>query len=99
VLLKGKKTSPPQGFAEDYIAGPREVLPLSRAIPGDLEDYDPEEPGFGPAKITCDDRAELEKRLLGYNGRALVVAPPWAEPLAIKYGGVLARNRIYSRCA
>ena len=90
-LLKAKKLSPPQNVAEDCIAGPREVLPLSQADPADLEEYDPEEPSFEPMKITCDTYAELENRLRNYNGKALVIAPDWAEPLVGKYGGVLAQ--------
>jgi 5-methyltetrahydrofolate--homocysteine methyltransferase len=88
--LEGKAVCPPQNGAEDCIASPREVIPLSQADPEALKEYDPEEPSFEPVKITGDQYDELEMRLRGYNGRALVVAPEWARPLVEKYGGVLA---------
>jgi len=87
--LKGKKTLPPQKIAEEVIASSREVLPLSQCDVDDLEEYDPEEPGFEPVKITCDDPVRLEALLRGYDGKALVVAPAWAGELVKKYGGVL----------
>ena len=88
--LQGKKTLPPQAKAEEAIASPREVLPLSQCDIDDLEEYDPEEPSFEPVKITCDDPAQLEALLREYDGKALVIAPGWAESLVEKYGGVLA---------
>ncbi|MCL2300310.1 MAG: homocysteine S-methyltransferase family protein [Firmicutes bacterium] len=90
--LQGKKTLPPQGKAEEVIASPREVLALSQCDIDDLEEYDPEEPGFAPVKITCDEPERLEALLREYNGKALVCAPGWAETLVEKYGGVLAHN-------
>jgi len=89
--LGGKKTLPPQGFTEEVIASPREVLLVSECDIDDLEEYDPEEPGFEPVKITCDDPAELEALLREYDGKALVIAPGWAEELVKKYGGILRR--------
>jgi hypothetical protein len=86
--LKGKKTLPPQEKAEEVIASSREVLPLSQCDIDALEEYDPEEPGFEPVKITCDDPARLETLLREYDGKALVVAPDWAAPLVERYGGV-----------
>jgi len=88
--LRGQKTLPPQGIAEEVICSSREVLPLSQCGIDDLEEYDPEEPSFEPVKITCGDPAELETLLRAYDGKALVIAPDWAAPLAQKYGGVLA---------
>ena len=87
--LKGKKTLPPQLDAEEVIASPREVLSVSELDLENLEEYDPEEPGFEPVKITCGDPAELETLLREYDGKALVIAPAWAEGLVKKYGGVL----------
>ena len=87
--LQGKKILPPQGTAEEVIASPREVLPLSQCDIDDLEEYDPEEPSFEPVKITCDDPVQLEALLRVYDGKALVIAPGWAATLAEKYGGVL----------
>ena len=89
--LGGKKTLPPQGFTEEVIASPREVLLLLECDADDLEEYDPEEPGFEPVKITCDDPARLEALLLAYDGKALVCAPDWAGDLVQKYGGILRR--------
>ena len=87
--LGGKKTLPPQEFTEEVIASPREILSLSQCDIDNLEEYDPEEPGFEPVKITCDDPTELEALLREYNGKALVVAPEWARDIVKKYGGVL----------
>ena len=90
--LQGKKIPPPQAAAEEVIASPREVLPVSQCEIDDLEEYDPEEPSFDPVKITCtqnDDPAQLETLLREYDGKALVIAPAWAAPLVAKYGGVL----------
>jgi len=89
--LQGKKILPPQEFAEEVIASSREVLSLSECDVDELEEYDPEEPGFEPVKITCDDPARLEALLREYDGKALVVAPAWAKALVGKYGGVLRR--------
>ena len=89
--LAGKKAPSPQRFAEEVIASPREVLLISECDVDDLEEYDPEEPGFEPVKITCDDPARLEALLRAYDGRALVIAPEWAEGLVQKYGGILRR--------
>lgn len=85
--LKGKKTLPPPIKTEEVIASPREVVLISQT--DDLEEYDPEEPGFEPVKITCGGPTELEALLREYNGKALVIAPDWAESLVKKYGGVL----------
>jgi len=90
--LRGKKAPPPPVKTEEVIASPREVLPLSQCDIDQLEEYDPEEPGFAPVKITCDDPVRLEALLRAYDGRALVVAPGWAAHLVEKYGGVLARD-------
>jgi len=89
--LRGKKTPPPQETAEEVIASSREVLSLSECDIDDLEEYDPEEPGFEPVKITCGDPARLEALLREYDGVALVIAPPWATTLVQKYGGILRR--------
>jgi len=88
-LLKDEKAPPPQIKAEEVIASPREVVPVSECDMDDLEEFDPEEPGFAPVKITCDDPAQLEALLREYDGKALVIAPEWAEDLVEKYGGVL----------
>jgi len=87
--LKGKKTFPPQMKTGEAIASSREVLALSECGIGDLEEYDPEEPGFEPVKITCSDPARLEALLREYDGKALVVAPGWAGALVGKYGGII----------
>jgi len=92
--LRGKKTLPPQKKAEEVIASSREVLLLSQCDVDDLEEYDPEEPSFEPVKITCDDPAQLEALLREYDGKALVIAPAWAEALVGKYGGVLWRQPV-----
>ncbi|MDR2686459.1 MAG: homocysteine S-methyltransferase family protein [Oscillospiraceae bacterium] len=90
--LKGKKTPLPQGKTEEVIAGSREVALLSECGVDELEEYDPEEPGFGPVKITCGDPVELEALLREYDGKALVAAPGWAQALVGKYGGVLVKR-------
>ena len=87
--LKGKKAPPLQALAEKAIASPREVILMPELDLDELEEYDPEETGFEPVKITCDNPAELEALLREYDGRALVIAPAWAEGLVKKYGGVL----------
>ena len=87
--LRGKKILPPQATAEEVIASPREVLPVSQCEIDALEEYDPEEPSFEPVKITCDGPVELEALLRPYDGKALVIAPAWAEDLVQRYGGVL----------
>jgi 5-methyltetrahydrofolate--homocysteine methyltransferase len=89
--LRGKTTPPPQGSAEEVIASPREILPLPQCDIAALEEYDPEEPSFEPVKITCDDPARLEALLREYDGKALVIAPAWAEALARKYGGAFVK--------
>jgi len=89
--LEGQKTLPLPKKTEEVIASPREILPLSRCDIDGLEEYDPEEPAFEPVKITCDDPAPLEALLRSYDGKALVIAPAWAQALVQKYGGVLRR--------
>jgi len=89
--LKGGKILPLRMKAEEVIASPREVVPVSECDVDDLEEYDPEEPGFAPVKITCDDPVQLEALLREYDGKALVCAPGWADALVQKYGGILRR--------
>jgi len=94
--LGDKKMPPPQGPEEgsppeEVIASPRQVIALSECAIDALEEYDPEEPGFAPVKITCDDPVRLEALLREYDGRALVIAPDWAGDLVQKYGGILRR--------
>ena len=90
--LEGKKTLPLKEKTEEVIASSREVLALPECNIDDLEEYDPEEPGFEPVKITSDDPVQLEALLRGYDGRALVVAPGWAREMVGKYGGVLTQR-------